>query len=171
MKTYRPRLRKKAITFKRTDGSKVECIELVCSNCGMKQTDSEYWPAKEHLKKCKEFKAPYVWTETHRVGHGTEDYMGNVDMFDYSLCCNGRALWCSSSPDDKKTFKALNDHQISPYQYNRTDWRAVCFPKDYITEKKSHLIHLSMEKKTFLADHAEEVRKIRRDIKRAQTGL
>lgn len=165
--SYRPRLIKKSFTFKRTDGSKVEMVESVCSNCGMKQSDSEFWPAKKHLKKCEEFTAPYKWTEENR-GSGSEDYMGNVDMFTWSLCCNGRALWCSSGPHDKKTLKALNDHQISPYQYNQTDWQAVCFPEDYIKRKELTLIHLSMDKKTFLADHAQSVRKVRRDIKRAQ---
>jgi len=136
----------------------------------MKQQDSEFWPAKKHLKKCEEFKAPYKWTEVKRGG-GTEDYMGNVDMFDYSLCCNGRALWCSSGPHDKKTLKALNDHQISPYQYNQTDWQAVCFPTDYINQKLSHLAHLDMRKKTFLADHDEEVKKIQKEIKQASANL
>jgi len=168
--SYRPRLIKKPTAFKRTDGSKAEYVELVCSNCGMKQQDSEFYPAKKHLKKCEEFKAPYKWTEVKRGG-GTEDYMGNVDMFDYSLCCNGRALWCSSGPHDKKTLKALNDHQISPYQYNQTDWQAICFPTDYINQKLSHLAHLDMRKKTFLADHDEEVKKIQKEIKQASANL
>src|SRR5271170_3035217 len=143
--SYRPRLIKRPVSFKRTDGSKHEYVELVCSNCGMKQQDSEYWPAKKHLKKCEEFKAPYKWTETQRHG-GAPDYMGNVDMFDWSLCCNGRALWSSSGSHGKKTLDALNKSQISPYQYNQTDWRAVCFPTDYINEKLSHLTHLDMRK-------------------------
>jgi hypothetical protein len=168
--SYRPRLIKKHFTFKRTDGSKVEMTELVCSNCGMKQQDSEFWPAKKHLKKCEEFKAPYKWTEVNRDGGG-EDYMGNTDSFTWSLCCNGRALWCSSGPHDKKTLAALNKFQISPYQYNQTDWRAICFPTDYINEKLSHLTHLDMRKKTFLADHDEEVKKIQKEIKQASVNL
>jgi hypothetical protein len=168
--SYRPRLIKKHFTFKRTDGSKVEMVELVCSNCGMKQQDSEFWPAKKHLKKCEEFKAPYKWTEAKRDG-GTEDYMGNVDMFDYSLCCNGRALWCSSGAHGKRTLDALNKYQISPYQYNQTDWQAICFPEDYIKGKKIALIHLAMGKKTFLADHDEEVKKIQKEIKQASANL
>jgi hypothetical protein len=168
--SYRPRLIKKSFTFKRTDGSKVEMVELVCSNCGMKQQESEYWPAKNHLKKCAEFKAPYKWTETQRHG-GEPDYMGNYDMFDWSLCCNGRALWSSSGSHGKKTLDALNKFQISPYQYNQTDWQAVCFPTDYINEKLSHLAHLDMRKKTFLADHDEEVKKIQKEIKQASVNL
>lgn len=170
MKTYRPRLIKKPVSFKRTDGSKHEYVELVCSNCGMKQQDSETWPAKKHLKKCEEFKAPYVWTEVNRDG-GSEDYMGNVDSFTWSLCCNGRALWCSSGPHDKRTLDALNKHQISPYQYNQEEWRAICFSADYIKEKEKYLVSLEEEKKTFLVDHAESVRKLRRDIKRATANL
>jgi len=168
--SYRPRLIKKVISYTGSDGRKVEFTEPVCSNCGMKQQDSEFWPAKKHLKKCEEFKAPYKWTETHRGG-GTEDYMGNVDMFDYTLCCNGRGLWCSSGPHDKKTLDALNKFQISPYQYNQTDWRAICFPTDYINEKLSHLAHLRMRKKTFLADHDEEVKKIQKEIRQASANL
>jgi hypothetical protein len=170
MKSYRPRLIKKPVAGKRTDGSKFEYVELVCSNCGMMQTDSEFYPAKKHLKECKEFTAPYKWTEVNRGG-GTEDYMGNVDMFDYILCCNGRALWCTSSRRDKKTLAALNKFQISPYQYNQTDWQAVCFPEDYIKGKEIILVHLGIEKKTFLADHAQSVRQVRRDIKQAQQNL
>jgi len=168
--SYRPRLIKKASTTKHGNGQKVDIVELVCSNCGMRQTDSEFWPAKNHLKKCEEFKAPYVWTETY-AEPGEADYLGNTNMWNYTLCCNGRGIWCSTGAHDKATLRALNDHQISPYQMNQTEWRAICFPMEYIKEKTKYLASLEEEKKVFLSDISLTARKLRREIAVARQNL
>src|SRR5208282_3127188 len=56
--SYRPRLIKKASTIKHGKGQKVDIVELVCSNCGMRKTDSEFWPAKNHFEEVRRIQSP-----------------------------------------------------------------------------------------------------------------